>query len=560
MKKIFSISILALSLLLSACGSSDSNDSGDNAQTVEFSAFFNPSLGLIPFPNDLYFAGTDDGTLNIPSQLGLLGIDALNALDGYSTNAPIKIDLNQAVDVSTLVGGVTAHLFEVTTDPATKAVIGFVGALAPGVDYMVGTSGASNGATTVLFTPLKPLNPKSSYLVALTNGVASTNGTLAASNTLYQSLKDAIASNTTLADPTLEQIRLFTGAHLAVLNALGVSSNDVLITASFSTQSTTDVLEAVAASAVAQASSAQQVFAAPGVPLSTNLIVSSLPGYADIYAGTVDTPYYLSKANPAGATAIPWQGIGGSNLTRFNPIPVPTETLTVPSLITIPNATSPWYQGFVAQTGITPEEAGYQWPLVIFQHGITGNRTNAIGIVDTYAAAGYAVISIDQPLHGIVDPTNPLYQAGNERTFDLDLDGDGVIDPSGSYTTNLENLLVGRDNNRQASIDLHHLAKTAPTIDINGDGNPDFDGSQMHFIGQSLGAIVGTPFLAVNTDVITGTLSVPGGGIAALLRDSESFGPVIEAGLVAQGLTPGTTLYEDFFRTAQTTIDAACYG
>jgi len=515
MKKVFSLSILALSLMLSACDPENDDNLGVEP-VIEFSPFFSPSIGLIPFPNDLYFAGTTDGTLNIPSALSIIGSDAMNALDGFSTNAGIKVNMNQAIDPATLVGGSTAHLFEVTTDPLTKAVNGFVGVLAAGTDYTVGTSSALNGATTVEFTPLKPLNPKSSYLMALTSGINSATGTAAAASATYQSIKDALATNATLPDATLDQIKLLVGAHLVVLGGAGVSPDNVLVTASFSTQSTTDVLEAAAAVAMPQDSSIAQVFAAPGIPLSTDLISSALPGYSNVYTGTVATP-----------------------------------------LITIPNATSPWVMGFVAEFGVTPEQAGYQWPLVIFQHGITGNRTNAFGIVDAYAAAGYAVISIDQPLHGITDTENLFYQAGNERTFDLDLNGDGEIEPSGTYTINLQNLLVGRDNNRQASLDLAYLAKTAPTIDINGDATPDFDGSRMHFIGQSLGSNVGTAFLAVSDDVITGTLSVPGGGIADLLRNSPSFGPSIEAGLVALGLTPDTILYDDFFRSAQTVIDSA---
>jgi hypothetical protein len=56
--------------------------------------------------------------------------------------------------------------------------------------------------------------------------------------------------------------------------------------------------------------------------------------------------------------------------------------------------------------------------------------------------------------------------------------------------------------------------------------------------------------------VTTGTLSAPGGGLASLLRDSPTFGPIITAGLEAQGLMPGTTLFEQFLRDAQTVVDS----
>jgi len=557
MKNKFVLGALAISLLTGGCNSVENDESTTPiTQAAPFSPQFRPDLGLIPFPNDLYFAGSTDGTLNIPELSSNPGAAALNTLDGFSTNAAINVRFSDALDASSLVGGSTAHLFEIIIDPVTRAPAGFVGALVPGVDYSVSVSTAANGAAIAEFTPLKPLNAKSGYLMAFTNGVKNASGADAVADTSYQNIKDAIATGATLPDPTNEQIKQLIGAHLTILGTLGVPADNVLVTASFSTQATTDVLEAVAAATTQpQASQIALVEAAPDVPLTTNLVNAALPGFADVYAGFVETPYYLSKADPINTS---WQGAGGSNLTRFNPLPVATETLAIPALITVPNSTSPFYQAFVAQFGATPEQIGYKWPLLIFQHGITGNRTNAFGVVDAYASAGFAVISIDQPLHGITDPDNPFYVPNIERTFDLNIDDDpSTIDPSGTYTINLANTAVGRDNNRQASLDLHQLAKTAPTIDINGDGTADFDGSQMHFLGQSLGSIVGVPFLAVNTDVVTGTLSVGGGGIGGLLRDSQSFGPTIEAGLIAAGLTPGTSLYDDYWRNAQTVIDGS---
>ena len=47
------------------------------------------------------------------------------------------------------------------------------------------------------------------------------------------------------------------------------------------------------------------------------------------------------------------------------------------------------------------------WPVAIFQHGLTRNRVDAVAIADAFASAGFVVVSIDLPLHGIT-PTNPL--------------------------------------------------------------------------------------------------------------------------------------------------------
>ncbi len=283
-------------------------------------------------------------------------------------------------------------------------------------------------------------------------------------------------------------------------------------------------------------------------------------------------PYYLNRASPLNGT---WLG-GPSQLdassrflTRFNPVPIATESLTIPILVTVPNAAS--------ASGATRPTAG--WPVVIFQHGITGDRSQMLAIADAFADAGFVVVAIDQPLHGLTSTANPLYArpanplyggtapagaTSYERTFDLDLVNnttgaagpDGVIDPSGTHFINLASLLTSRDNLRQAATDLLTLTRAVPNLDFNGDGIADINPARIHFVGHSLGGIVGTVYAGLPSAVRTVSGAMPGGGIAELLRNSVSFGPRITAGLVAQGLTPGTTLFDQFFRDAQTAADS----
>jgi hypothetical protein len=68
--------------------------------------------------------------------------------------------------------------------------------------------------------------------------------------------------------------------------------------------------------------------------------------------------------------------------------------------------------------------------------------------------------------------------------------------------------------------------------------------------------MVGTVANAMPINTVSAYLNVPGGGIANLLRDSATLGPRIQAGLEAAGLTPNTTLYEQFFRDAQAAVDS----
>ena len=76
--------------------------------------------------------------------------------------------------------------------------------------------------------------------------------------------------------------------------------------------------------------------------------------------------------------------------------------------------------------------------------------------------------------------------------------------------------------------------------------------SSVHFVGHSLGGIVGGVYLGVSSaQVKTATLAMPGGKLSSLLIDSATFGPRITAALGASGLTPNTTLFNQFLRDVQ---------
>ena len=178
--------------------------------------------------------------------------------------------------------------------------------------------------------------------------------------------------------------------------------------------------------------------------------------------------------------------------------------------------------------------------------------------------------AIDIPLHGVTnDPADPFvgfYQGPAERTLNIDLvnnatgasGADGIDDPSGSYIINLSSLLTSRDNLRQAAIDIVQLVTSLPNLDVDGDTIADIDGTRIHFSSLSLGGIIGTVANAMPIPTASAYLSAPGGGVAQLLRDSVALSGRINAGLAAASplLQPGTTFYEQFFRDAQTAVDA----
>lgn len=557
MNKYHGFALILAAALLAACVKEDQSQPPAPPPQSTFTASFAPQGGLMPFPNDLYFSGSKDGTINIPvsdpDNPAEGPVLAVNEIDGFSTLAPIDAYFSSAIDADSVAGDKTVFMFEVTEDPETHAVTGIIKALAAGADYTAGVSPA-NPAILVI-TPRKALNTSSAYMVVLTDGIKGAAGGAAAPDAQYAEIKQALASGASLDDPALDRIKQLEGAMLKAAGAADIDADDIVLTWSFATESAGAVLGYIDAHAEALGG----VLKPAGI--TTHQVNELLPGHADVYAGDVRIPYYLSEPSADDPTAPltgHWEGKDGSALTRYNPAPVPTDqVLTVPLLATVPNAQSAYEQ----QGGTKPPSG---WPVVIFQHGITGNRENMFAIADAFADAGFAVVAIDLPLHGVTNPGDPFYQPDHERTFNLDVQNndtgaagsDGKIDSSGAHFINLTSLLTSRDNLREAEADLISLTRTVPTLDYDADGQPDFDAGRIYFVGHSLGAMAGIPYLAVDDTARTATLASPGGNVAAFIRRSPAFSDQINAGLSEQGIQPGTQPYLDFFRNAQTVIGA----
>ncbi|HRX87934.1 MAG TPA: hypothetical protein P5528_00685 [Steroidobacteraceae bacterium] len=552
-------------------------------------ALFQVAQGILPFPTDLYFSGTTDGTVNIQPASALIPNQAgLNALDGFSTTAPIRARFASALDPASITAQ-TVRVYQVSIDNTTKATIGFQAPpnaplLTFGTDYSAGlATDAGVGNTILEIKPLRPLNPSTGatnngYLVVLTDGLRTATGAAVTPDADYATIKAALPTCASIANATLNGVCRLTGAHLqlasnAALGAAAVNPANVVLSFSFSTVATRDTMGVVAQLIFNPAAPSPPIAINPSVSIPLNVFSSSLPPIANARVGTVTVPYYspiASGPNDASILTKNWVAAGPPpapltdpanerNLTRFNPVPAVTAQKAIPLLVTVPNAAA-------GPGGVKPTNG---WPVVIFQHGITGDRSQAIALAATFAQAGWAVAAVDLPFHGITSSANPLYQATNEQTFNLDLVNnatsapgpDGAIDPSGTHYINLTNVRASRDSLRQGAANLLALTRALPTLDL--DANPatvDIDGTRIAFVGLSLGSITGVSYAAVLPNapalVPTAVLSVPGGGIAELIRDSVSFGPRINAGLAAQGLTPGSTLYAQFFRDAQTIIDA----
>jgi hypothetical protein len=271
------------------------------------------------------------------------------------------------------------------------------------------------------------------------------------------------------------------------------------------------------------------------------------------------------------------------------------------------------------------DAAGY--PVIIYQHGIFGDRTDALGVANTMAAAGFVTVAIDFPLHGVmptdlVDATpmqalllgakevdisvmtaeqQAAYITGetvSERHFGLTNTATGFsptavsgtdasLNGSGSLFFNLIHLQTARDNIRQAVMDLLNLNASLAFLEIdNNASTTDIDTTKVHYIGHSLGGIVGTTFVATNNlnaltvvgagptylnpngnaalPLITeAVLGMPGSGIPRLLETSASFGPSVKVPVTTAkdaggfGLTENDESYNQLFYVFQGSLDSA---
>ena len=516
---------------------------------------------------------------------------------------PASVEAQGAVRVFKTVQGGSA-VSEACAAASPAAVCAIAGELQHGTDFTVKATG--EGSLAVV--PLRPLESATGYLVVLTDNIQDSLGRRVKASQTYTLMKEPVDEAPASDTESGRSLQALVNSYEGALAQFGVDPEDVIYSSNFTTQSVGDVLgmtktllgQQIAAGAPPVMQAAPQgvtldvVLSGAGITDPTTLAVASA---AKVYGGQVDLPYYLpvpSAENPTAPVTGRWTAkcdspvtiVGGiesgqipegalglgitqdaiaadkagvirsiveacvasengidlpgvdeeRHLTKYNPVPEVQDTETVNAFVTIPDlATANAVRG---QQGLPAlEEPANGWPVVIFQHGITGSKDNAAAIAGTLAVAGYATVAIDHPLHG-------------ERGFDVNGDGELDITATGpaNATTymNLSSLLTTRDNLRQSITDLVALRVSLNNF-MAADGE-QIDGTDVHFIGHSLGAIAGTGFTALaNTSfgedsplsaldgmfsVQASSLGMPGGSLANFLLASESFGPTIKASLL----------------------------
>lgn len=356
-------------------------------------ATFDPASSIIPFPNDLLRVPAQGDTpahLNLPvntapnaNPLEVAISKGLNTLDGWSTTAPIVsengaktgvIDLGSELDMNTVKLGQTLLFVKATntdkgTAPKVKVCLNCASSLK--------TDG--NPQTTpqqLQIIPEVPLDEATQYAVVMLRGMKDIKGRSVAP-TAAQALLRSKAPLAVNGKSQVSAVPDFLAAQLEparagmkplydALEAMGIKRKDVNLAWAFTTQSTRSILQKL--NAAPSAVPADPYFLTDQTAIlkgtmAANKLDNESVGRA--FIGAYLSPYLLSDD----------QGTLNRAAPRIDRIPF---------MLFLPAAAAP--------------QGGY--PVVIFGHGLTGNRTNILAVANTLNANGFAVAAIDAVQHG----------------------------------------------------------------------------------------------------------------------------------------------------------------
>lgn len=421
--------------------------------------------------------------------------DDASTLDGFGTTAGIFLRIGGPLRADTLPPAL--HDGPAATDTLVLVDLDADPVEFVGIEWEQIAEDPGSAETTLLVEPLAPLRPMHRYGLALTTGALAEDGSCVAPSPAMISVLDGSA-----ADPALVRIVPRVADFVGTLVDLGVVDGATDLTAAvvFTTQHTTDDSAAIAAE-IREADA--PVFVPDGPctdPGATSLWVKC--------AGTIDVLDY-TDANEAVAADLTAQG-----------------GYSLPARVWLPKA------------GTAP------FPTFVYGHGLAGDKDEADALADFVAPIGGAVIAVDAPKHG----DHPDAPAGIAVLdfFGLSLN---LADP-------LDALKL-RDNFRQGTYDrLQVVSAIGGGIDADDDGTVDLDIERLHYLGVSLGGIMGAELVAFTPEFDTATLIVPGARVGNIVAEGEQFSIVVD--IFAAMASAGEIAR--FFPLLQTAIDRGDAG
>ncbi|KPA54136.1 lipase [Photobacterium leiognathi subsp. mandapamensis] len=561
-KHILSI-IVAASLGLTGCGGDskttgaptidpDTANSLNAATTVNFDIVSNPTSPTIVMPTYLAM-DQEDGTLSVESSADDPNdisnpVVAMGATDGWSTSQPILVNFKgNPLNPDSATG--SFYLIK-SGDPTDSSDTTAPTKLVEGQDYVVQAAG-----DTLTALLLKPLDPASNYMFAVTNALKDDQNNPVGTSGSYATLK----STATPPSDALLPAQAITQATEAAFAQVGVDKNSIIFSSWFTTASVGDVLFA-AKSATALAINSKPSDIWKGTAIDSNIDTTVLDAtlfniepptlqgetlgtLGQVFTGTIHLPYFLST-EPDKFLTTPWQS-GLPSIARIQYVltnGTDAEKLAVQTKIAELNidptdfaniATDPAAQQRVLAALLGSEIVLPDGKQLDEARLIT--RYSPVPKLRSIASMEYTLVlpnkaectaplsnSITIYQHGVTSSKETLIQSaladnmiGNECraifAINLPLHGDrgvgGVTAADNpSVFLNLAALTVARDNLRQSTIDVINLkaaitrlfvqigtlAQTAPEQLASLGSLARLDPTaEVNFAGHSLGAMTG---------------------------------------------------------------------
>ena len=331
-----------VSALLAGCGGDDNK--GDTTSSLDY--VLSGANGVRP---SVLAPRASDGTLKFSTETADLSnpVSALSTLDGWSTTQPVQLVPATVTGVSVPAPAASEYasavaplyLLELTLDPVTLQPNGVKGGkpLVYGTDFVV-----TGGDGKLNLVPLKPLNPSSYYMIVATDALKDSRGTPLRAGGDYSSFKST-AGATTQEQTINGLISLQEGLFKA---ATGITSDRVIFSDWFATQSGADVLLAVksAAASVLKSPSLDAAVlwkqdAKGNTSLPATYTINGLNGGVDFLTQLANEPFLPQDQKDALTAAFgvgtPLNGV--AQLTK-----VYTGTVKLPYFLSTPAIAGSW--------------------------------------------------------------------------------------------------------------------------------------------------------------------------------------------------------------------------
>ena len=278
-KTLLSLAIAASTAGLTACNISSTADnnevatnpvtSGTAANPGLTSPVFSAARSELPVKIDLLFAAASstDGTASTADTKPPV-TTMINDLAGFSATASIDIAFSASLNPASVAAGSSVWLVELKSKEDNSLIdaldlASIVAAaptnpfaegadqLSPGVDYTAEYVEMDGGATpSIRIHPLKPLDPKTKYIVVITDKLTDTNGNSVVSSAEYGHLssnQDIINAALTPVRGAIQGWEKLAGIFLSTVTSATQTQDNIVLSYAFTTEANDDVLLAMAA-------------------------------------------------------------------------------------------------------------------------------------------------------------------------------------------------------------------------------------------------------------------------------------------------------------------------